>query len=89
MPLPNGLPSNDELASMSEAEVRSQIDKFLGAQPADWRMMLVQIYRDELARRQQDSANATMLALTRQMRTMTGVILLLTIVNVVLFAWPS
>lgn len=44
-------------------------------------------YRDEIARRESREATATMLALTKPMRNLTWVILVLTIANVLLVAF--
>jgi hypothetical protein len=87
MPLKNGLLTQAELMNLPESELFVRIDQALDGTASDWRFMLGQLYRDELVRRRQDAANASMLAWTRQVRNMTIVILLLTLANVVAIFW--
>jgi hypothetical protein len=68
---------------MPDGDIVRKIDELFRAQPAEWRVALVQVYRDELNRRSQDKATRSMLEWTRQVRNLTVVILVLTIVNVV------
>lgn len=51
----------------------------------------VSFYREEIARREADELNKRLSALTAQMRNMTFVIVVLTVINIVLVAislWP-
>lgn len=84
MPHRNGLPTHEELRTLSESEIATRIDVVLDGPASDWRFMYAQMFRDELVRREQDRATVRMLAWTRQVRNLTGVILLLTVVNIVL-----
>ena len=82
MPHPNGLLTHEELHSVPENDVVRRRDQLYAGTPSDWRVLLAQLLRDELARRQQENTMSTMLVLTRQMRNLTGVIVFLTIANV-------
>lgn len=83
MPLKNGLPTQRELMMLAETDLIDRIDQALDGSVTTWRTTLAQIYRDELVRRRQESASGSMLAWTRQVRNMTLVIVLLTIINVI------
>jgi hypothetical protein len=72
---------------LPETELFVRIDESLDGTLSDRRLMLGQLYRDELVRRRQDEANRNMLAWTRQVRDMTIAIVVLTVVNVVVVFW--
>jgi len=74
---------------MSESDIIAKIDQLLAAQISDWRIALVQVYRDELNRRSQDRATNSMLLWTRQVRNFTIVILVATIVNVAIVLFQT
>lgn len=84
MPTKSGMPTHQELRSLSESEIISRIDAYMSGTPSDWRLLSAQLFRDELTRRQQESVVESMLAWTRQVRNMTVAILFLTLVNVVI-----
>jgi len=83
MPHPNGMRKFDELRNLSEGELVNQIDVQFSLGPKERHLMLPQIYRDELIRRHQEESTAKMLGFTGQVRNMTVVIVLATIVNVI------
>ena len=83
MPLKNGLLAQRELMAISEDELYAKIDHALDGTASSWRVTLAGLYREELMRRRQEKGNERMLDWTRQVRNMTLVILVLTVINVV------
>jgi hypothetical protein len=80
---------------MHEQTIGVMIDQALSGTPSDVRLLLVQSYRDELVRREQQRSTDAMLAytkemhaLTKQIRNLTIVILAATVVTVVATFWP-
>jgi|RhiMetdeSRZDD1v2_1073273.scaffolds.fasta_scaffold236526_3 hypothetical protein len=89
MPHPNGTLTYEELISVSKDELIQYIDTQLSLNRPD-QLLRAQLYINELTRRDQDKSNRVMLdytqevhRFTRQMRTMTVVILVFTIVGVI------
>ena len=81
MPRTGGVPPHDELTSLPEESLINMINDTLRG-TGEWRLIQVQIFRDELLRRSQERATKEMLAFTRQMRNFTIAILILTGLNV-------
>lgn len=81
MPHGTGFPTLDELQGLPDEELRVRADKHLANahQPVQREMFIV--YRDELQRREQNRTEDVMLAYTKQMRNMTIVILVATILS--------
>jgi hypothetical protein len=82
MPNPNGMPTHGELRSISAEELAKSIDRQYALTPDVRHLLLAQLFRDELVRRDQEQATAAMLKytadvhdLTRQMRNLTWIIL--------------
>lgn len=73
--------SLEELRSIPTSELIKRHDKL-----AESTVVGVEYYLNELARRDQNSQTAAMLRLTRCIAVMTGVMVMATIANVVLFA---
>lgn len=71
----------DELSRMSREDL---VDYYDATTPSV--VVGLDFIRQEIARRDAQAANEAMMAMTRQMRNMTGAITLLTIVNVILVA---
>lgn len=76
-------PRHEELAALSD---RDLISRFNAA--AENTVVGLNFYRDELVRRQLARESERMLRLTRSMRNLTWVILVLTVVNVVAVMVP-
>jgi hypothetical protein len=88
MPHQNGMPTLAELQAMSAEELGSKVDQQFSMTPAPWRLMLAQIFRDELVRREQDRTTQSMLdytermyRYTKQVRNLTWVILVATLLS--------
>jgi hypothetical protein len=79
---PNGMPTHEEMRTMSEEALAEKIDQQYGLTPDARHLLLAQTYRDELARRENAKITNTMLRYTQQMRNLTIVILLATLVNI-------
>jgi hypothetical protein len=82
MPNPNGMPTHEELRSISTEELVKSIDRQYALTPDVRHLLLAQLFRDELVRREQEQATSTMLKytvevrnLTHQIRNLTWVIL--------------
>lgn len=73
------IPKHEQLQSLSNQEL---IDRYNAE--AEHTVVGTDFYRDELFRRVQAKQTAEMLAFTRQVRNLTVVIALLTVVNVIL-----
>jgi len=96
MPHPNGMPTFDELRNMPDAELYESIDKQFSLTPNERHLMLAQLYRDELLRREQDKSTQSMLdytdkifQFTAQIRNMTTVILVATVLGVAVSIWAT
>ncbi len=79
MPHPNGMPTHDELRTMSDDELAKRIDQQYSMTPDVRHLLLAQCFRDELIRRENERTTSTMLRYTRQVRDFTIVILVATI----------
>lgn len=82
MPNANGMPTYDELRSLSESDLEKSIDRQYSMTPNERHLLIAQLFRDELARRGQERSTAAMLEytvevrdLTRQIRNLTWIIL--------------
>ena len=91
MPHPNGMPTVQEVRTMSDEELIAHLDQQLGLPPEVRPLTLIQLYASELQRQEQERRSRVMLAytqaidrFTKQMRDMTAVILIATFVNLVL-----
>jgi hypothetical protein len=91
MPHPNGMPTVQEVRTMSEEALVTHLDQQLGLPPEVRPLTLIQLYASELQRQEQERGSRVMLAytqaidrFTKQMRDMTAVILIATFVNLVL-----
>src|SRR5262245_14088895 len=58
MPNANGLPTHDELRSLSETDLVRSIDRQYSMTPNERHLLIAQLFRDELARRQQEKSTA-------------------------------
>ena len=88
MPHPNGMPTFIELRSMPDEELYQRIDQQFTLTPIERHLMLAQLYRDELVRREQDRSTQAMLdyteriyRFTKQVRDMTLVVLFAAILS--------
>jgi hypothetical protein len=93
MPLPNELPTHAELHVMDPSTIFDKIDAVQGSSPKAWKGVQALIYRDELQRRETKSSTEAMLGLTNQVKRMTVImtvatvlILIATIINVIIVA---
>ena len=85
MPLPNGLPTLNELKTMSEIELIEGIDKLYSRQNlSDFYLSLARRYEDELARRPQERATKTMIRLTWAIAALTVALLVGLVVQIYL-----
>lgn len=89
MPHPNGMPTLDELRNMPDEELAKKIDQQYSLTPDVRHLLLAQCFRDELVRREQDRSTQAMLdhtekmhRFTKQVRDMTIIILVATILSV-------
>ena len=89
MPHPNGMPTLEELRHMPEEELAKKIDQQYSLTPDVRHLLLAQCFRDELVRREQDRNTQAMLdytermhRFTKQVRDMTIIILVATILSV-------
>jgi hypothetical protein len=90
MPHPNGMPTLQELRDMPDDELAKKVDQQYSLPPNERHLLLAQCFRDELTRREHDRNTQTMLdytdkthRFTKQVRDMTIVILVATILSVV------
>ena len=89
MPHPNGMPTLEELRNMPDEELAKKIDQQHSLTPDVRHLLLAQCFRDELGRREQDRSTQAMLEytermhrFTKQIRDMTIIILIATILSV-------
>ena len=75
---PYAIESYEKLRSMSEEDLIEMYDRVAPAT-----VLPVTFLRDELARREMEKQQENMLALTKQMRNLTIVIAVLTVINVI------
>jgi hypothetical protein len=90
MPHANGMPTLDDLRNMPDEELAEKVDRQYSLTPDVRHLLLAQCFRDELIRREQDRNTQRMLdytnemhRFTRQVRNMTVIILVATILSVV------
>lgn len=76
------IPSHEELEKLSDQEI---IDRY--NQAAHNTVVGTGFYRDEYVRRQAEKQSERMLNISKNMQTMTVVITILTVVNVILVAY--
>jgi hypothetical protein len=77
MPHPNGLPTVNELRSMSEDELMAEADKaYSHSSRAPFYFSLGGLYLDEVVRRPQDRATKTMVRLTQAITGLTVVLVI-------------
>ena len=95
MTLRTGLPTQTELRTLHETQIVTKIDQILEGVLSPEHLLIVQMYRDELLRREQQKSNEAMLAytkemnaMTKQIRNLTIVILVTTLVTIVISVWP-
>ncbi len=91
MPHPHGMPTVQEVRTMSDEALIAHLDQQLGLPPEVRPLTLIQWYASELQRQEQERRSRVLLAytqaidrFTKQMRDMTAVILIATFVNLVL-----
>jgi len=80
MPYPNGMPTYEELRSMSNDDLAKEVDQQFSLTPDTRHLLLAQCFRDELVRRENDCTAATMLRYTKHVRNFTIAILIATLV---------
>lgn len=84
MPHPNGIPTYEELGSMSETELVQNIDELIKNLQPEYpnnnsninNLLRAQPFRDELVRREQDKSTRAMLCLTKVIAVLTAVMLI-------------
>jgi len=93
--LRTGLPTQTELHALHETQLVTKIDQMLEGVVSPEHLLIAQMYRDELLRRDQQKSNDAMLAytkemnaMTKQIRNLTIVILAATLVTVIVSVWP-
>lgn len=89
MPHPNGMPTLEELRKMPDEELAGKVDHQYSLTPDVRHLLLAQCFRDELVRREQNRSTQAMLdstekmqQFTKQVRDMTIIILVATILSV-------
>ena len=92
--LRTGLPTQAELRTLHETQIVTKIDQMLEGVLSPEHLLIAQMYRDELLRRDQQKSNDAMLAytkemnaMTKQIRNLTIVILAATLVTLVISVW--
>ena len=92
--LRTGLPTQTELHTLHETQIVTKIDQMLEGVLSPEHLLIAQMYRDELLRREQQKSNNAMLgytkemnAMTKQIRNLTIVILAATLVTVGITLW--
>ena len=93
--LRTGLPTQTELRTLHDTQLVTKIDQMLEGAVSPEHLLIAQMYRDELLRRDQQKSNDAMLAytkemnaMTKQIRNLTMVILAATLVALVISVWP-
>jgi len=93
--LRTGVPTQTELRTLHETQLVTKIDQMLEGVLSPEHLLIAQMYRDELLRRDQQKSNDAMLAytkemnaMTKQIRNLTIVILAATLVTLVISVWP-
>ena len=84
MPHPNGMPTVQEVRTMSDEELIAHLDQQLGLPPEVRPLTLIQLYEQERRSRVMLAYTQAIDRFTKQMRDMTAVILIATFVNLVL-----
>ena len=92
--LRTGLPTQTELRTLHEIQLVTKIDQMLDGVLSPQHLLIAQMYRDELLRRDQQKSNDAMLAytkemnaMTKQIRNLTIVILAATLLTLVISVW--
>jgi hypothetical protein len=93
--LRTGLATQTELRTLHDTQLVTKIDQMLEGVLSPEHLLIAQMYRDELLRRDQQKSNDAMLAytkemnaMTKQIRNLTIVILAATLVTLVISIWP-
>ena len=92
--LSTGLATQTELRTLHETQLVTKIDQMLEGVLSPEHLLIAQMYRDELLRRDQQKSNDAMLAytkemnaMTKQIRNLTIVILAATLLTLVISVW--